>query len=311
MLVLSPDGTVMKVSNGKKNFDKGLRSYYDKPVTLELVLQDQGPSKYADIQECSLGGYPRSLMFPSTVTHEWLGAFSLLFFDDLDQHYAELANHCEEVQEKSKLNSRRGQYRMALTVFFRSIKGLIDSYISAAAWKPYAVVSQAIISLYIVNTLNGIIFNAGDFESLTPHEFDRTWSSYYVGYLSTSQRSQPTVVKNALIYLHTICPFCGERGGTLEACSQLAMCDKKRNDKPSAAKANGAEEFRAYKSKLKKAKDAAGTAPFDQKAFDDVHKPLAKSTNLSKDFRYYCHHQDEFTLRRMEDYSSLMKLSSN
>ena len=163
----------------------------------------------------------------------------------------------------------------------------------------------------MVNTLNGIIFNNGEFEDLTPHEFDRTWSSYYVGYLSTTQRSQPTVLKNALIYLHTICPFCGERGGTLETCSQLATCDKKRSDKPGASKANSAEEFRTYKAKLKKARDAAGSNPFDQKAFDEVNKPALKPTHTPKDFKYYCYHQDELTLRRMEDYSSLMKLGSN
>ena len=288
-----------------------VRSMHDKPVVLELVLQEQGPSKYADIEECSPGGYPRSLMFPSTVTQEWLGAYSLLLFDDIDQHYAELANQCEDTQEKVKLNSRRSQYRMALTVFFRSVKGLIDSYISNASWKPYSVVSQAIISLYIINTLNCIIFNNGDFENLTPHEFDRTWSSYYMGYLSTSQRSQPTVVKNALTYLHTVCPFCGERGGTLQTCSQIATCDKKRNYKPGASKVANTEEFRVYKAKLKKARDAAGTAPFDQRAFDDLHKPISKAVSLHKDFKYYGHHQDELTLRRMEDYSSLLKSSSN
>ena len=85
-------------------------------------------------------------------------------------------------------------------------------------------------------------------DRLTPHESDRMWNSYYVGYLSASQRSQDIVVRNALIYLHTICPFCGERGGTLEFCSQIAMCSKKRGDKP-LPPAEDKGEYKVYLAK--------------------------------------------------------------
>jgi hypothetical protein len=202
-------------------------------------------------------------------------------------------------------------------VFFRSIKGFIDTYVSSPSWKAYSVVSQAVISLYVLNTLNSIIFGGDRYDKLTPHETDRIWNSYYVGYLSVSQRGQETVVRNALAYLHTICPFCGERGGTMEFCSQLANCTKKRVDKPLTLQSEDKGEFKVYLAKLKKAKEAHATGasgtPFDQKKFDELNRPTAKPRKPStvKDISYYCSHQDELTLRKMEDYSSLMKPDSN
>ena len=103
----------------------------------------------------------------------------------------------------------------------------------------------------------------------------------------------------------------------MEFCSQIAMCSKKRSDKPISVQSEDKGDYKAYLAKLKKAKEAhaasAVSTPFDQKAFDDLNKPSARSKKSpnTKDIGYYCNHQDELTLRKMEDYSSLVKLSSN
>ena len=103
----------------------------------------------------------------------------------------------------------------------------------------------------------------------------------------------------------------------MEFCSQIAICTKNRADKPPSPQTDDKVEFKAYLAKLKKAKEthaasAAGT-PFDQKKFDEANRPATKPRKTAnvKDISYYCSHQDELTLRRMEDCSSLMKPNSN
>ena len=41
MLVIKPNGTILKVANGAKNYDKEHRVFYNKPVVLEVLIPDQ------------------------------------------------------------------------------------------------------------------------------------------------------------------------------------------------------------------------------------------------------------------------------